>query len=147
MFLSRNKKNNVYPCKPRFTIKKVGLRGSKLYRRVFVMSAARFSWYNLSNDYLKSPSKQFPDNTDNDKFCTDISFIHSDAYEYRLNKRYQRKHKNFEKIRFLSLSTLSADEYIYSRLSLSRIPRDSLKYFEISVPRHIMVERVRKTIN
>ena len=36
---------------------------------------------------------------------------------------------------------------IYSRLSLSRIPRDSLKYFEISVPRHIRVERVRKTIN
>ena len=26
---------------------------------------------------------------------------------------------------------------LYSRLSLSRIPRDSLKYFEISVPRHI----------
>ena len=25
----------------------------------------------------------------------------------------------------------------YSRLSLSRIPRDSLKYFEISVVRHI----------
>ena len=25
----------------------------------------------------------------------------------------------------------------YSRLSLSRIPRDSLKYFEIFVPRHI----------
>ena len=36
---------------------------------------------------------------------------------------------------------------IYSRISLSRIPRDSLKHFEISVPRHIRVERVRKTIN
>ena len=35
----------------------------------------------------------------------------------------------------------------YSRLSLSRIPRDSLKHFEISVPRHIRVEGVRKTIN
>ena len=35
----------------------------------------------------------------------------------------------------------------YSRLSLSRIPRDSLKHFEISTPRHIRVERVRKTIN
>ena len=35
----------------------------------------------------------------------------------------------------------------YSRLSLSRIPRDSRKHFEISVPRHIRVERVRKTIN
>ena len=32
----------------------------------------------------------------------------------------------------------------YSRLSLSRIPRDSLKYFEISVPRHIRFEEWRK---
>ena len=39
------------------------------------------------------------------------------------------------------------EEKKYSRLSLSRIPRDSLKYFEISVPRHIRVERVQKTIN
>ena len=37
MFLSRNKKNNVYPCKPQFYYIKVGLRGSKLYRHVFVM--------------------------------------------------------------------------------------------------------------
>ena len=35
----------------------------------------------------------------------------------------------------------------YSRLPLSRIPRDSLKHFEISVLRHTRVERVRKTIN
>ena len=38
MFLSRNKKNNVYPCKPQFYYIKVGLRGSKLYRHVFVMA-------------------------------------------------------------------------------------------------------------
>ena len=36
---------------------------------------------------------------------------------------------------------------IYSRLSLSRIPRDSLKHFEISVPRDIRVAEVRKTVN
>ena len=35
--LSRNKKNNVYPCKPQFYYIKWGLRGSKLYRYVFVM--------------------------------------------------------------------------------------------------------------
>ena len=40
-----------------------------------------------------------------------------------------------------------ADKHKYSRLSLSRIPKDSLKHSEISVPRHIRVERVRKTIN
>ena len=32
MFLSRNRKNNVYPCKPQIYYIKVGLRGSKLYR-------------------------------------------------------------------------------------------------------------------
>ena len=35
--LSRNKKNNVYPCKPQFYYIKVGLNGVKLYRHVFVM--------------------------------------------------------------------------------------------------------------
>ena len=37
MFLSRNKKNNVYPCEPQFYNIKVGFKGSKLYRYVFVM--------------------------------------------------------------------------------------------------------------
>ena len=32
----------------------------------------------------------------------------------------------------------------YSRLSLFRIPRDSLKYFEIFVPRHIRFAELRK---
>ena len=36
-FLSRNKKNNVYPCKPQFYYIKVGFKGSTLYRYVFVM--------------------------------------------------------------------------------------------------------------
>ena len=38
MFLSRNNKNNVYPCKPQFYYIKAGFKGSKLYRYVFVMS-------------------------------------------------------------------------------------------------------------
>ena len=38
MILSRNKKNNVYPCKPQFYYIKVGFKGSTLYRRVFVMN-------------------------------------------------------------------------------------------------------------
>ena len=37
MFVSRNKKINVFPCNPQFYRMKVGLRGSKLYRRVFAM--------------------------------------------------------------------------------------------------------------
>ena len=36
MFLSRNEKNNVYPCKPQYYY----IRGSKLYSHVFVMGSA-----------------------------------------------------------------------------------------------------------
>ena len=35
MFSSRNKKNNIYHCKPQFYYKKVGLMESKSYRHVF----------------------------------------------------------------------------------------------------------------
>ena len=37
MFLSRNKINNIYPCRPQFYYINVGYKGSKLYRHVFVM--------------------------------------------------------------------------------------------------------------
>ena len=46
MLLSRNKKNNVYPCKPQFYYIKWGLRGSKLYRHVFVMKSAKSCLHN-----------------------------------------------------------------------------------------------------
>ena len=36
-FLSRNKKTNVYLCKPQFYCIRVGFKGSTLYRYVFVM--------------------------------------------------------------------------------------------------------------
>ena len=32
MFLSRNKKNNVYPCKPQFYYIKVGFKGVKIIK-------------------------------------------------------------------------------------------------------------------
>ena len=47
MFLSRSMKNNVYPENPSFTTKKWGLRGSKLYRHVFVMEALLMSTNNI----------------------------------------------------------------------------------------------------
>ena len=40
---SRNKKNNVYPCKPQVYYIKVGFKGSKLYRHVFVMMTCQCS--------------------------------------------------------------------------------------------------------
>ena len=47
------------------------------------------------------------------------------------------------------LEDLHADQtnisfYNYSQLSLSQSPRDSLKYFEISVPRHIRFAELKK---
>ena len=39
MFLSRNKKNNVYPCKPQFYYVKEGFEGGQNYIGVF-------SWWN-----------------------------------------------------------------------------------------------------
>ena len=46
-----------------------------------------------------------------------------------------------------TFSFLSDTLNLYSRLSLSRSLRDSLKYFEISVPRHIRFAELRKKIN
>ena len=48
MFLSRNKKNYVYPCKPQFYYIKVGLKGSKLYRHVFMMKTKQSQSSRLS---------------------------------------------------------------------------------------------------
>ena len=35
MFLSRNKKNNAYPCKPQFYYIKVGFKGVKIIQACF----------------------------------------------------------------------------------------------------------------
>ena len=52
MFLSRNKKNNVYPCKPKFYYIKWGLRGSKLYRHVFMMLLKYKSHFEFALDQI-----------------------------------------------------------------------------------------------
>ena len=41
----------------------------------------------------------------------------------------------------------SVNIYMYNRFSLSQVPRDSLKYFELSVLRHIRFADLRKNIN
>ena len=68
-FLSRNKKNNVYPCKPQFI--KVGFAGSKLYRRVFVIrrlklacasvqsvQSSSLAWINFGSLAIKNSNAQ-----------------------------------------------------------------------------------------
>ena len=49
MFLSRNKKINVNPS---FSVYKWGLRGSKLYRRVFVMLPCKPFLFSCLNIYI-----------------------------------------------------------------------------------------------
>ena len=59
------------------------------------------------------------------------------------------------KQRFIKVSSEGSDNFLrdsvnkytkYSLLSLSRIPRDFIKYFEISVPRHISFAELRKKL-
>ena len=64
--LSMNKKNNVYHCKSQFYYIKVGFKGSKLYRHVFVMAqrimrsvcAFEQSDQNLHWTYIEKPGMQ-----------------------------------------------------------------------------------------
>ena len=66
MFLSRNKENNVYPCKPQFYYIKVGFKGSKLCRHVFVMwdwKARLYSIVNLLDPWTKGLLRDFIDIT------------------------------------------------------------------------------------
>ena len=58
MFLTRNKKNNVYPCKPQFYYIKMGFRGSKLYRNVFVMRSDKDADKVRVYRYYMSPVSQ-----------------------------------------------------------------------------------------
>ena len=71
MFLTRNKKNNVYPCRSQFYYQKWGLKGSKLYSHVFVMgkAALRISCVSSHNN-IKAYTKVMR------YFC-----IHHDKYD------------------------------------------------------------------
>ena len=64
MFLSRNKKNNVYPYKPQFYYIKVGFKGVKLYRHVFVMVNIRkhpeCNVENTATTLLFFPTNNYP---------------------------------------------------------------------------------------
>ena len=57
MFLSRNKKVNVHPCKTQFYCIKVGFKGSKLHRHVFVMLSFEYIQQNRGFNFR---SFQFP---------------------------------------------------------------------------------------
>ena len=52
MFLSRDKKNNVYPCKPHFYYIKVGFKGVKIIKACFLYGL----YFHISVYALKYPS-------------------------------------------------------------------------------------------
>ena len=47
MFLSRNKKKNVYPCKPQFYYMKVGFKGVKIIKVCFCDDSVNVQLRNL----------------------------------------------------------------------------------------------------
>ena len=58
MILSRNKKNNVYPCKPQFYYIKVGFK-ENLYRHVIVMTKdTTFLWIPVCFPAHQAPSEK-----------------------------------------------------------------------------------------
>ena len=82
-------------------------------------------------------------------YCTVhlVFFFFSKLLE-KIAVKYPSNKVHFEEISAEDMRGVFNDAYvIYSQLLLSRIPRDSLEHFEISVLRHIRVERVSKTIN
>ena len=52
-FLGRNKKNNVYPCKPQFYYIKLGLKGVNMFRHVFVMNDKTNAIYQTIDEQRK----------------------------------------------------------------------------------------------
>ena len=74
MFLTRNKKNNVYPCKPQFYSIKVGFKGVRI--RVFVM--------------IQSTLHQAPNTKGKDKQIQLSS--------HKMNRRQSRVGNSFPKI-------------------------------------------------
>ena len=54
MFLSNNKKNNVYPCKPQFYDIKVGFKGVKIIQACFRDKVRFASLYIYMGKMLKS---------------------------------------------------------------------------------------------
>ena len=79
MFLSRSKKNNVYPCKPQFYYLKVTFKGSTLHRHFFMMwfeqSLLYALWIVKDSRFLQRDSK------DSDQTVR----LHSGATTYVIN--------------------------------------------------------------
>ena len=83
---------------------------------------------------------------------TDISKYFSESLGIRDDESrlytavYEETIKLSLRFSFLCVFFVSKGNILYSRLSLSRIPRDSLKYFEISIVRHIRFAELRQKI-
>ena len=99
--------------------------------------------FSLSENVLNTPVDLVLNTpVDLDSYCS----TREEGLDYKI-KRYQNYEHLFREPHHQLESSALMMFPKYSRLPLSQIPRDSLKHFELSVLRHIRVERVRKTIN
>ena len=57
MLLSRNKENNVYPCKPKFYYIKVGFKGFKIIQVCFRVAGNKILW--KRGEIALNPKEQF----------------------------------------------------------------------------------------
>ena len=78
MFLSRKKKSNVYLCKSQFYYIKVGFKGVKIIRYVFVMSTL------LKQDMVPAVGKSTCICTNSEATVSDSAFIESPLFFNRL---------------------------------------------------------------
>ena len=101
MFLAK-KKNNVYPCKPKFYCIKVGFKGSELHRYVFVMPTLLQSW-----GIILTSTASLSNNL-SCKHRSNLSFLaaHSSSSWVRLSfncRNTPEKHDKSSVFRFLTL--------------------------------------------
>ena len=59
MFLSRNKKNNIYPCKPQFYYIKVGFKGVKFIKACFRDDSLRLNKLPQTMYFLEESNYNF----------------------------------------------------------------------------------------
>ena len=109
MFLSRNKKNNIYPCKPQFYYTKVGFKGSALlYRYVFVMCKLILGYNNVEQSMVNSIGPVYGLSQSASRAISVSTIVYGEVYGRRQKKK--KKKKLFLSV--LRVFVLYTDNYI-----------------------------------
>ena len=97
MFLSRNKKNNVYPCKPQFSYIKVGFKGVKIIQVCFRDVSGTKAYTeeeekSVVNGHCKHLALRFSVNSDEQK-----DRLHTMYWLTKLHKKTKKQKKKNKK--------------------------------------------------